>query len=385
MAKNNVVLKQMAYQLYQNRPVMPENYRTHYRIERVNGGFLCDLWFLTRGCTHDAQGGCTMCNYGKSQGEVEWEQILEELEMIVKRLPWEFEDFMLTPSGSMLDEREVPCELRNRLSGLLGKIRTKRFIVETRADTITNDGLDYLRTVVPKADKYIEIGVESSNAWILKHCVNKGIVFEDFCNAVEMVHQKGMYVTANVGLGQPFLDERASVMDAIHTIEDVLENGADSVVLFPYHIKKGTLLEVMHDKGMYECVSLWSLVRVLEHFSEKDLEKIQISWYKDYFGKERSSIMNSPCTCKKCNANVMKLLDSYRDSQNRTVVEKLSIYNCSCKKKWEEKLKKQCLYPELDHIEKMYRELACSFGIDMNLLNKQIKDMRWEYKEKILR
>lgn len=382
MVKNNLVLKQMSYQIFQKRSAMPAKYRTHYRIERVNGGFLCDLWFLTNGCIHDAQGGCTMCNYGKSQGVSDWEQLLGELEQIAKRLPWEFEDFLLTPSGSMLDIREVPCEIRDKLRSLLENVKTKRFIVETRADTVTSDGLDYLKTVVPEADKYIEIGVESSNDWILKHCVNKGMIFADFCNAVEIIHQKGMFVTANVGLGQAFLEEKASIADAVHTIEDVLKSGADSVVIFPYHIKKGTFLEILHKKGMYECVSLWSLVKILEHFSEKELEKIQISWYKDYFGKERSAIIHSPCTCKNCNADIIKLLDLYRNLPSKAVVDKLSAYNCDCKNKWKDKLEKQSPYPRLDLIEKMYRNLACGFNINRNLLDTQLEGMRQEYKEK---
>ena len=103
----NNVLRQITYEIYKQRPVMPEKMRTNYRIERANGGLLCDLWFLTVGCIHDAQGGCVMCNYGKGSGAVYWDKILGELKRIMKRLTLEFEDFLLTPSGSMLDEREV--------------------------------------------------------------------------------------------------------------------------------------------------------------------------------------------------------------------------------------------------------------------------------------
>ena len=43
----NNVLRQITYEIYKQRPVMPEKMRTNYRIERANGGLLCDLWFLT--------------------------------------------------------------------------------------------------------------------------------------------------------------------------------------------------------------------------------------------------------------------------------------------------------------------------------------------------
>ena len=115
ISKDNQVLKKITKKIYDMRPQMPPDKRTHYRIERANGGLLCDLWFLTRGCMHDAGGGCTMCNYGKASDVIEQERMLAELHSLVRRFPWEFEDFLLTPSGSMLDEREVPEALREKL------------------------------------------------------------------------------------------------------------------------------------------------------------------------------------------------------------------------------------------------------------------------------
>ncbi len=385
MTEQNVVLRYMAHQIYQKRPVMPTRFRTNYRIERVNGGLLCDLWFLTGGCVHDARGGCSMCNYGKSPGNQDWKQILQELDEIVKKLPWEFEDFLLTPSGSMLDEREVPKEMREGLAEMLKKVRTKRFIIETRADSITDEGLEFMRTIMPETDKYIEIGVESSNDWILKNCVNKGTVFETFREAVEQIHQKGIYVTANVGLGQPFLSERASVEDAVCTIKDVFEVGCDSVVLFPYHIKEGTLLSSMYEQGMYDCVSLWSLITVLDSFSERELDKIHISWYKDYFGQERSFILKSPDTCRNCRTYVMRKLDCYRDLQDPEIIRTLSRKKCVCKDVWRQKLDEQCSYPEWNRVEQMYRKLSASFQIEKTLIEKQLETMEQEYKEKVLR
>lgn len=381
MTESNAVLKRIMYQIYQKRPVMPSDYRTHYRIERVNGGLLCDLWFLTGGCSHDARGGCTMCNYGKSCEAGDWTQVLDELDRIVKRLPWEFEDFLLTPSGSMLDEREVPAEMYGGLADLLKQVHTKRFIVETRADTVTEERLERLGSLMPGADKYIEIGVESSNDWILKNCVNKGSFFRTFQEAVKRIHEKGFYVTANAGLGQPFLSERASVEDTVHTIKDVLKAGSDSVVLFPYHIKKDTLLEDMYENDMYDCVSLWSLTAVLDRFSDRELDKIQISWYKDYYGEERSFIRKSPGTCGKCYGRVMKRLDEYRNLQDPAIIRELCEENCSCKEKWAKRIASQSPFPELNRVEQMYRKLARRYGTDQELLEKQLEVMRQEYKE----
>ena len=375
----NYVLKQIAYEIYKQRSIMPEKMRTNYRIERANRGLLCDLWFLTVGCVHDAQGACVMCNYGKGSGAVYWDMILGELRRIVECLTWEFEDFLLTPSGSMLDEREVSKDMRRGLKEILKGVKTKRFIVETRADTITEDGLTFIKETVPGAEKYIEIGVECSNDWVLKHRINKNMLYEKFQEAAEKIHDAGIHVTANIGLGYPFMSERAAIHYTVRSVKDVLRDGADSVVLFPYHIKSGTLLEALSQNAMYKCVSFWALAEVLGRFSESELEKIQISWYKDYFGKEKSYIRKSPGTCPSCEKKVLKELDAYRETQDPAVVRRLLDYSCSCHEDWKRTLERESDQIEIESVSEQYRRLAKLYKVDQRLLEREIDAMREEF------
>lgn len=376
----NRILKRFTHEIYQCRPAIPQSHRTNYRIERVNGGLLCDLWFMTTGCTHDAQGGCVMCNYGKGSWPIEQERIIAELSQFVHSFPWTFEDFLLTSSGSILDECEVSIELRTRLLPLLKDIRAKRFIIETRVDTITDKGLEFVKQAMPQAETYIELGLESSDNWVLKNCINKGITFESFCDAVELIHAHGIRVTANVGLGFPFMSERASVLHTIRTIRDALAAGVDSVVVFPYHIKQWTLLDVMHRNGMYDCVSLWALVKVLEKFPQEQ-EKVQISWYKDYLGEQRSYIYSSPGTCEKCYASVMEMLDLYRENPQPKIISQLSHYPCECYIEWEKKLESQPKQIVFQLVEQMYRKLGALYSIEPLELDRELTIMKREYEE----
>lgn len=375
----NYILRKITHNIYQKRSVMPPNIRTNYRIERANGGLLCDLWFLTVGCIHDAKGGCIMCNYGKGNGIVNQEEILEELAAIVERLPWEFEDFLLTPSGSMLDEREVSLEMREKLAFLLTKVKAKRFIVESRADTITEEGIAFVKNVMPGAEKYIEIGLESSDDWILKYCINKEMEFQDFEKAVEKIHHQGVLVTANIGLGIPFMSERSAILQAVKSVRDAIGAGADSVVLFPYHVKHGTLLECIEQEGLYHQVSLWALVEVLYRFTEEERQRIQISWYKDYYGEERSYIYRSPQTCPVCQKQVMQLLDQYRDTQEERLVSELHNFPCKCREKWKQKISRQPKEIQIDEVILQYRKLAQIYGLDDKIVEIEMNKMQEEF------
>ncbi|MCD8014663.1 MAG: radical SAM protein [Lachnospiraceae bacterium] len=375
----NRVLKQITASIYRERPTVPLEKRTNYRKERVNGACLCDLWFLTVGCVHDMHGGCTMCNYGKGSSEIEWDSVVAELREMIKGLPSEFGDFLLTPSGSMLDEREVSAEQREQIIDLLKDIKTQSFIIETRADSITDSGIDFMKRVVPDAEKYIEIGLETSDDWVLKHCVNKNSSFEAFADAVYRLHKNGIHTIANIGMGIPFLSERTIIKSTIQSIYDAFRIGTDSVVLFPFHVRQGTLLEVMYESGMYKPVSLWSLVEVLGHFSQQELDRIQISWYKDYYDPSFSLIRYSPDTCPECRDEVISLLDRYRDTQDQECIRALQNISCECKSKWETNISNQPDSIRINEVEDMYRKLAAVFHIDESLLECELQIMRRDF------
>lgn len=159
----------------------------------------------------------------------------------------------------------------------------------------------------------------------------------------------------------------------------MLNDGADSVVLFPYHIKKGTLLHVLSENGMYSCVSFWSLAEVLGHFSEKELSKMQISWYKDYFGEEKSYICSSPGTCPNCEREVLKALDEYRETQNPEIIRRLREYPCSCHVEWKRQMDRENGRIDIERTEKEYRKLAEIYQTDRQLLEQEIGIMKDEF------
>ena len=132
----------------------------------------------------------------------------------------------------------------------------------------------------------MELGLESSSEFVLKNCVNKNMMPEEFIRAVNVIKEEGILVTANVSLGVPFLDEKRQLEDAKKTVRWALDIGVNTVVVFPLHIKPGTLLSYLYKENLYDCVSLWSLVEILKDVDETERSKVQISWYKNYYNNE---------------------------------------------------------------------------------------------------
>lgn len=372
--KENKVLKKITRKIYQDRSFFPEDLLSNYRLERVNDGNFGDLWFMTRGCSHDISGGCTMCNYGKGH-QVSEEQILKSIKKTLSEMPGDYEEFVISPVGNILDLHEVSEHMMMELGKLWSHIHCNTLITESRADLITADGLARLKQVFNAEYQCIELGVESGDDWILRNCVNKGMTTEDYKRAIRMIKDAGMYAIANIGIGIPFMSERMAIEHAIESIHKALEWGAGSIVLFPYHVKPGTLMAWMYEHDEYSPVSLWSLVEILARLEPEVQDITRISWYKNYY-EESWRIIASPYTCDTCYFDVLTLLEKYKNNMEKDTIKSLQSYSCECKRLWKKKIADQSDKIDMSELERQYRKIADAFQIDSKLLEAELEYMK---------
>lgn len=369
----NPVLRTVMQKIYQSRRPLPEIPRTVVRHERVNDQAFCEVWFMTPGCFHDQKGGCTMCNYGKGR-YVNPDDILSELKTQFEALPTDVHELIVTPIGSMLDEQEVPQKLFEQILGLLKTVRTNEFFIETRLDTIFAEKLEQIRQSIHADRIYIEMGLEAYDEWVLRNCVNKNLDLTQIPFALQTIHRAGMFACANIGIGIPFLNERTSIAMAIRSVNMAFQVGFDSVVLFPYHVKPGTLSAWLWKRGLYRCCSLWALIEVLRAFPPELLDRIHISWYRNYY-EDPGKILASPTTCDKCCEDILKLLDAYKNHPGKEAQEALCAASCECRDLWWQQLLSSPNYVVMDQLAAVYRQMGHTFGISKDAVEKELISM----------
>ncbi len=379
--KINPVLRKIMKTVFNSRRNFPVEYLSSLRKEIVNDKLSCQLWFISSGCSHDNHGGCTMCNYGYGKGfHFEQKQIFGSIKEDLKELEGKVvQELVIGPTGSFLDNKEVPITLRREIYTLLSSVDLEHLCFETRCDTITYEKLHELREYVKIPLITIEVGLECTNDWILRNCVNKGQSLAEIRTVVNMIHEMGMCASANISLGIPFVSEKMGIELAVKSVEDAIYWGFDEVVIFPYHIKPGTLLEVLNKNHLYKTISLWSLIETLYQIPRSHLEKLSISWYKNYYGESSPLIIKSPTTCPACEKEVIELLDNFKNKPTREVVEKLYGVVCDCKSVWNMSIK--C--SEGDYLEnyiKVFQKAAEIFYVDQNLVEKEVSYMRESWK-----
>ena len=375
-------MREIMKTVFDSRRIFPVEYLSSLRKEIVNDKMSCQLWFISPGCSHDNRGGCTMCNYGYGKGfHFDQEMVLDSIKENLKELEGEIiRKLAVGPTGSFFDNKEVPAALRREIYTLLADVDIENLYFETRCDTITYEKLNEIREYAKTKAITIEVGVECTNEWILRNCVNKGQTLKQVRDAVGVIHELGMRASANISLGIPFVDEQLGVGLALKSVEDAFDWGFDEVVIFTYHIKPGTLLEVLDRNNLYKTVSLWSLVETLYRLPEPYLGKLSIAWYKNYYGKDSPLIIKSPETCPVCEREVMALLDAFKNKPTRQLVEKLYGLACDCRTTWYKNLTFDRDDP-LENCIKGFQKIARIYNIDQNLIEKEVAYMResWSF------
>jgi radical SAM enzyme (TIGR01210 family) len=333
-----------------NRPVIQDDLNYSYRIEQIAGLSFVSLWFRTRGCRHDYMGGCTMCNYGKST-TVEAGEMIEYVKAGLSFIPNNKDTILLVEtSGSMLDEWEVPAQAREGILRLVHNHDCRSFLCETRIETITDDKIKQYTEILGDKNKCVEVGLESSNPWISKYCINKDLSFKKYGEGMAILRRHQVLSIANVIVGSPFLSPKEAIDDAVETIRWAFSHGTDSCVVFPVHVKRWTLVEWLWKHDQYSPVSLWSLIEVLNELGPELAQRVTISWYKTYIEQSTKGVLSaandwgylsSPTTCPSCYSKVINLLDTYRDTNDFSVMVALTNMSCTCKNIWRSTLEKK--------------------------------------------
>lgn len=345
-----------------NRPRLTMSHLFDRRIERNIYGNSVFVWFMTEGCRWDQRGGCTMCNHGLGN-KISTDQMIRAIDNGLSSLDFDVAEVFVTPSGSLLDENEVPKEVRQHIYQKISRFPTKYFAFETRAEFITEKNIEQLVKTINNKKIGIEIGLESSDIFIQKYCVNKGNTTQHFINAAKLLAKYNIECIANISLGTAFLDDKEALDDAVNTTKWALSNGADLAVLFPLHIKPFTLLSCLNNEGYYRQPSLWSLVEALDRLDSVLLKKTDISWYRNHY-IDKSKIIASPTTCIRCSENVLNLLDTYRMKRDIEIVNKLKSITCDCKNKWKSEIEMSSSLNLFERIWEKYEFLSKMFSLN---------------------
>jgi histone acetyltransferase (RNA polymerase elongator complex component) len=277
------------------------------------------------GCPNE----CTFCNQRKISGEqknVTEDDVRKTIEYYLESFKEKNADVEVAFFGGSFTaiEPELQEKLLKTAYEYIKQKKVSSIRVSTRPDCIDKVVLKRLKKYKVKT---IELGVQSTNDYILEKC-KRGHNFKDVKKASKLIRWNGFTLGHQMMVGLP----ESTALDEINTAKDLVKLKPKIVRIYPVLVIRGTELEKEYLNGTYEPLSV-----------EQAVERCKELCY--IFGKKKINVIriglqntDTICDPKKAGSEVVagpyhetfrQLVESsiYYD----TIVEKIKAFNTKVK------------------------------------------------------
>jgi len=246
--------------------------------------YIIPIFVPHKGCPND----CIFCNQKSISGQtkqVKKEEIIETIETFLHSFKQEgnyveIAFFGGSFTGIEIHEQEELLKIAYEYikNGKVDSIR-----VSTRPDYIDKERLLLLKKYGVKT---IELGVQSTNDYILKKC-RRGHTFEDVKKASKLIRKMGFVLGHQMMIGLP----ESNQLDEIRTAKDLAKLKPKIVRLYPVLVIKNTELEKEYNNKKYEPISLSHAIETCKelfyYFNSKKITVIRM-------GLQNTDIISNP-------------------------------------------------------------------------------------------
>lgn len=247
------------------------------------------------GCPND----CIFCNQKSISGQksnMTKEKAKEIIENYLKSIDKENAQIEIAFFGGSFTaiEEERQEELLQVASEFVKSGKVESIRVSTRPDAIDKKILKRLKKYKVKT---IELGVQSSNNYILKR-INRGHTFEDVKKAAKLIRWNGFRLGVQMMVGLP----ESTTIDEINTAKELIKLKPKMVRIYPVLVIKNTPLEKELEKGTYKPLTVVQAVEVCKEivrlFHDKNIDIIRIGLQPtdeiSEPGSEKSEVVAGP-------------------------------------------------------------------------------------------
>jgi len=329
--------------------------------------FKLSLLLRTRGCSWvREEGGCTMCGFVQESAyprSVSAKFVVQQFERFCEKSSQLRKRFILEiyTCGSFFDDNEISKEARTKILHLAASNpNIERLVFECRPEHIDSRTMRNAKRLLGKKNATIAMGLETSDDFVRKKCLNKGFSFNAFLNSAKIV-KEFFGLRVYLLLKPPFLTEKESLEDATRSINDI-STLADEIVLMPNSVQKYTLVHYLWLKRMFRSPWLWTIVEVCN--SVKNVKNLRIGGLRLY-----PRPIETAHNCGSCDTEILASISKF-PQRGISVFENL---DCKCKREWETTLLEES--PSLeDRIEYFYKQLDSEKRYVFNSTN--VNDLR---------
>ena len=242
-------------------------------MKKVKKQYIIPVFIPHLGCPND----CSFCNQKSISGKTKMPTKEEVIKIIEDNLNSikdeeankEIAFFGGSFTGIDIEKQKEYLEIANKY---IEDKKVDGIRLSTRPDYINKDILKMLKKYNVKT---IELGVQSTNDYILKRC-DRGHTFEDVKNASKLIRRYRFNLGHQMMVGLP----ESTKLDEIRTAKDLIKLKPKMVRIYPVLVIKGTKLEKELEEGEYRPLTVSQAVErckeLLYLFNKKKIQVIRV-------------------------------------------------------------------------------------------------------------
>ena len=324
------------------------------------------------GCPND----CVFCNQKSISGQKsnmtkeKAKKIIDDYLRSIKDEEAEIEIAFFGGSFTAI-EKEKQEELLEAAYEFVKNKQIQSIRISTRPDYIDKEKLKLLKKYGVKT---IELGVQSTNDYILKKC-KRGHTFEDVKKASKLIRMHGFVLGHQMMIGLP----ESTKIDELNTAKDLAKLKPKIVRLYPVLVIKGTELEKEYQNGEYEPIPLSQAVERCKElyyfFTNKKITVIRM-------GLQNTDIISDPK-----NAKSEVVAGPYHEAFGQlvedsiwydSILEKIKKFNVKVKE-IEIKVNPENINNIVGHKKENIKKLKDLYDVDTKIIqSKEIKPGKFE-------
>ena len=214
----------------------------------LNGGFTCPNKDGTKGV-----GGCIYCSklgsgdYAGKPNKTLTEQFYDIKDIMDKKWPNTCYIGYFQANTNTYAPLEVLKEKYEEILKIDGVVGLN---IATRADSITNECLNYLEELSKKTDLVIELGLQTIHEKTNK-LINRGETLEEFTTIVNKLRSRGISVVVHIINGLPYETKE----DMLETVKYVNKFDIQGIKIHMLHVIKDTKLAELYQKEHFHILT----------------------------------------------------------------------------------------------------------------------------------
>lgn len=242
-------------------------------MKKVKKQYIIPIFVPHLGCPND----CTFCNQKSISGTQKMpteDEVRNKIENDLKNFKEENAYIEIAFFGGSFTgiEKELQEKYLSIAKEYVKEKKVHSIRISTRPDYINKDIIKMLKKYGVKT---IELGVQSTNDYILARC-ERGHTFEDVKKASKLIRWNGIKLGHQIMVGLP----ESTKLDELRCCKDVIKLKPKIIRIYPVLVIKGTKLEQEYLNGQYQPLTVGQAVErckeMLYLFNKHKIEVIRI-------------------------------------------------------------------------------------------------------------